>query len=79
MKLFNKAAEAVKGARAKAAGVGAGLMVAAGSAMATPTAGFDTSGIVAKIEANTEAALLLVGAFILGVWTLRSMGLLKRG
>ena len=38
MKLFNKAAEAVKGARAKAAGVGAGLMVAAGSAMATPTA-----------------------------------------
>lgn len=40
---------------------------------------FDATSIQTKITDNTATAVLLIGAFILGVWTLRSMGLLKRG
>lgn len=62
--------------KAKAAAVGTGLMVAAGSALATPPA-FDSSSITTKITENAATATLIIGAFILAVWGLRSMGLLK--
>lgn len=75
-KLFHDAAEAAKSAKAKAVAVGTGLTVAAGSAMATPAA-FDSTAITAKITENVGVAVVIIGAFILGRWTLRSMGLLK--
>ncbi len=40
---------------------------------------FDAADVTSAITSNTATAVVLIGAFILGVWTLRSMGLLKRG
>jgi hypothetical protein len=65
--------------RAKAAAVGSTAMVAAGSAFAGGGGGFDASAIEAAIDANKTIALGVIGAFILAVWALRSMSLLKRG
>jgi hypothetical protein len=60
--------------RGKAATVGTGLLLAGGSAMATA---FDSAPITSKITENVGVAVVIIGAFILGRWTLRSMGLLK--
>lgn len=56
---------------------GVALVPAAGMALAQD--GFDSSTIESQITSNTAIAVSLVGLFILGVWSLRSMGLLKRG
>lgn len=81
MRKFDKAAHAVKSGarnlRAKAAAAGTGLMVAAGSALASTSTAFDSGPITSKITENVGVAVVIIGAFILGRWTLRSMGLLK--
>lgn len=56
---------------------GAALVPLSGMALAQD--GFDASEITASITTYTATAVGLVGAFILGVWSLRAMGLLKRG
>jgi protein-S-isoprenylcysteine O-methyltransferase Ste14 len=59
------------------AGVAVGLaLVGIGSASAQ-SAGFDATSITTKITENAATATLIIGAFILAVWGLRSMGLLK--
>jgi hypothetical protein len=80
-RLTNGAKRVVSQVRTKAAVAGGALAVLAGNASATTgTGGFDSSTIVAKIEANAVEATLIIGAFILAVWGLRAMGLLgKRG
>ncbi len=60
--------------RAKAVAVGTTAMVVAGSASAQS---FDSSSIITKITDNALVATGIIGAFILAVWGLRSMGLLK--
>lgn len=40
---------------------------------------FDETPVTSAITANTATAVLIVGAMILGIWTIRSLGLLKRG
>jgi hypothetical protein len=50
-----------------------------GTFAALPALAFTASDVTSKITDNTLIAVTLIGAFILGVWTLRSMGLLKRG
>lgn len=64
-------------ARASALLAGAGTAVASLAASASGT-GFDSSSITTKITENTATAVLIIGAFILGIWTLRTMGLLKK-
>ena len=72
-----RAAEVARDAKFHAVTGGVALVPAAGMAMAQDA--FDATEIEAKIASNTLVAVGLIGAFILGVWTLRSMGLLKRG
>lgn len=55
---------------------GTTAMVAAGSAMAQDD-GFDPSTIEARIVLYTGFAVTLIGAYALGRWTLRAMGLIK--
>lgn len=66
------------GLRAKAGAV-VGTALVSGSALAGGGGGFDGSAIESAITTNTGIAVGLVAAFILGIWTLRAMGLLKRG
>lgn len=73
-----RARAAFNSAKAKAVAVGGTAMVASGSALATP-GGFDSSAITSAITSNVATAVVVIGAFIVGVWTLRAMGLLKRG
>lgn len=63
--------------RGKAAAVGTAAVMGVGSAMASG-GGFDSSAITSAITTNVGIASGIIGAFILGVWTLRSLGLLKR-
>ncbi len=56
------------------AGSAAALATVAGNAAAV----FDAAAIESAITSNTAIAVGLVGLFILGVWSLRAMGLLKR-
>ena len=77
MKMIRNAKNAVVGASNKVAAVGTGLLVGMGSAMATPPAGFDATEITDKIAANAVIAGVIIGAFILAVWGLRSLGLLR--
>ena len=62
----------------KAVAAGTALATLSGSALAAG-GGFDSSSIVTKITENAAEAALVIGAFILAVWGLRAMGLLKRG
>lgn len=39
--------------------------------------GFDSSTIISKINENSGTAVMIIGAMVLAVWGLRSMGLLK--
>lgn len=64
--------------RASAAVVGAASALAAGAAAASG-GGFDESTITAKIAENGATAVVIVGAMILALWGIKSMGLLKRG
>lgn len=63
-------------AKIAAGGVAAGAsgLVASGSAMA-----FDATEVTAKIVEYGATAVTIVGAFILAVWGVKAMGLLKRG
>jgi hypothetical protein len=54
-------------------------LVVVGTFAALPALAFTASDVISKIIDNTLIVVTLIGAFILGVWTLRSMGLLKRG
>lgn len=75
---FTRARNAVQNAATK---VGTALtlgMVTVGSAMAQAT-GYDETGVIAKITENGGKAVLVVGAFIVAAWGIKSMGLLKRG
>lgn len=74
----HKVAGVVAGTRAKAAAVGTTAMVAAGSAMAGGGgSGFDPSEITSKIVEYTGYGVTLIGAYALGRWSLRAMGLIK--
>jgi hypothetical protein len=63
---------------ARAAGsvvvAGGAALLAAGTASATVV-----SDITDKITANGADAVLIVGAFIVAVWAIKSMGLFKKG
>lgn len=72
-----RAGEMVRSAKFHAATGGVALVPAAGMAFAQDA--FDASEIQSSITSYTATAVGLVGAFILGVWSLRAMGLLKRG
>ena len=79
MNKFKNAVVSLK-SRAAAAGTGVAALIGSGAAMASaPSGGFDASTVVAKITENGATALTIVGAFILAVWGLKAMGLLKRG
>lgn len=64
--------------RVSAAVTGATAAVLSGAAAASG-GGFDESTITAKIAENGATAVLIVGAMILALWGIKSMGLLKRG
>lgn len=65
--------------KALVARLGVAMMLSSvlvGQAMATPPADFDTAPIIAKFVTFTGYAALILGAFALGVWTLRAFGLI---
>lgn len=72
---YRSAKERATGLTAKAAVVGTALVP--GFAFASGGSGFDSSDILAKITENSGIAVAIIGAMILAVWGLRSMGLLK--
>lgn len=72
-----RAADMARSAKFHAVTGGAALVPLSGMALAQD--GFDASEIQTAITTYTATAVGLVGAFILGVWSLRAMGLLKRG
>lgn len=74
-----RAANLTRSAKFHAATGGAALVPLSGMALAQDSSGFDAAEITAAITEYTGIAVGLVGAFILGVWSLRAMGLLKRG
>lgn len=74
---MEKVQNSVNGLRAKAAAIGTTAMVAAGSAMASGGSSFDPSTITAKITEYTGYGVTLIGAYALGRWSLRAMGLIK--
>lgn len=76
-KQVNEKKQKAASLRGKAAAVGTAALAGAGSAMASG-GGFDSSAITSAITTNVGIASGIIGAFILGVWTLRSLGLLKR-
>lgn len=73
-----RARNLARNTKAKAYAVG-GLAASAAPFAFAQESGFDPATITAKITENTGIAVGIVGALILGVWTLRSMGILKRG
>ena len=73
-----RAANLAGSAKFHAATGGAALVPLSGMAFAQESA-FDASEISTLITTYTATAVGLVGVFILGVWSLRAMGLLKRG
>lgn len=76
--LRQRAGNVARSAKFHAMTGGAALVPLSGMALAQD-GGFDASEITASITSYTATAVGLVGAFILGVWSLRAMGLLKRG
>lgn len=72
-----RASAAFNSVKAKATAVAGGAMLS-GSAFAQE-GGFDSAAITSAITSHTATAVVVIGAFIVGVWTLRAMGLLKRG
>lgn len=71
-----RAVNAIKTGGRKVAAAGALSVVGVQSAMAQT--GFDESAITGAITSNLGKALIVVGAFLVAVWTLRAMGLLGR-
>lgn len=71
-----RAINAIKSGGQKIAAAGALSVVGVQSAMAQT--GFDESAITAAITSNLGKALIVVGAFLVAVWTLRAMGLLGK-
>ncbi len=53
--------------------------VALATVAGNAAAAFNAASIETIITDNTAIGIGLVGLFILGVWSLRAMGLLKRG
>lgn len=77
--MFERTKQAFAKAKKSVVAAGTAATVFTGNAMAA-SGTFDSSSIIAKIEANAAEAVLIIGAFILAVWGLRAMGLLgKRG
>ena len=72
-----RAAEVARDAKFHAVTGGVALVPAAGMAMAQDA--FDAAEITGKITQYTGIAVGVIGAFAVGVWSLRAMGLLKRG
>lgn len=72
-----RALDSIKSGSKKVAAAGTLALVGAQSAMAQST-GFDESEITAAITSNLGKALIVVGAFLVAVWTLRAMGLLGK-
>ena len=58
--------------------VGATALTMSGGAFAQ-SGGFDESSVIAKITEYGATGVAIVGTFILALWGLKSMGLLKRG
>lgn len=58
---------------------GAALAGASFAAAAQTATGFDSNTVISKITENGATAVLIVGAMILAVWGIKSMGLFKRG
>lgn len=73
--LYRSAKERAQSVAGKAAIAGTALVP--GFAFASGGGSFDSASITAKITENAATATLIVGAMILAVWGLRSMGLLK--
>lgn len=73
-----RARTAFNNTRAQAYAFG-GLAASAAPFAFAQESGFDSSAITAKITENTATAVAVIGAFIVGIWTLKTMGLLKRG
>lgn len=76
-KMFTSAKERANNMTAKAAVVGSALVP--GLAFAGGGSGFDSSAITTAISDNAAIAVGIIGAFALAVWSLKAMGLLKRG
>lgn len=73
-----RAADAARGAKFHAMTGTAALATLPGMAFAQESA-FDASEITGLITTYTGIAVGVIGAFAVGVWSLRAMGLLKRG
>lgn len=73
-----RAANAARSAKFHAVTGGAALVPLSGMALAQD-GGFDASEVQSLITTYTATAVGIAGLFILGVWSLKSMGLLKRG
>lgn len=72
---YRSAKERAQHLGTKAAIVGTAMVP--GFAFASGGGGFDPADVQAQITSNTGIAVGIVGLMILGVWSLRSMGLLK--
>lgn len=72
-----RAAEAARGAKFHAMTGTAALATLPGMAFAQSD--FDESAILTAITGYTAIAVTVIGAYALGTWSLRAMGLLKRG
>ncbi|MGY0559492.1 hypothetical protein ACW7G2_02025 [Luteimonas sp. A277] len=72
-----RAANTASKAKFHAMTAGAALVPLSGFAMAQD--GFDETAIIAAITTYTAIAVTVIGAYVLGSWSLRAMGLLKRG
>lgn len=72
-----RAAEAARGAKFHAVTGTAALATLPGMAFAQDA--FDAAEITGLITQYTGIAVGVIGAFAVGVWSLRAMGLLKRG
>lgn len=74
------ASAAVNAIKAGSKKIGAAVAVTAITAQgALAQTGFDEADVTDAISANQAKAIIVVGAFIVAGWVIKSMGLLKRG
>lgn len=78
-KLVNSLRSAKDAATVRLAPLAAGATALTVSGGAFAQDGFDAGSITAQIASHGATAVSIVGAFILAVWGLKAMGLLKRG
>lgn len=54
-----------------------GAALSAGSAFAQAAGGFDSAEVITAIAATAAAGLAIYGAYILGRWGIKALGLVK--